>query len=96
MFETLKNVLVEELQLDPEEITPDAMDFKAANNHPFMVTWNKGKSNFSFFMNTMEGCRASFALETTYFGTPENPISQARLLAFGKCFAKAMHRFLAE
>ena len=24
MFETLKNVLVEELQLDPEEITPDA------------------------------------------------------------------------
>ena len=24
MFETLKNILVEELQLDPEEITPDA------------------------------------------------------------------------
>ena len=24
MFETLKNVLVEELQLDPEEITPEA------------------------------------------------------------------------
>ena len=24
MFETLKNLLVEELQLDPDEITPDA------------------------------------------------------------------------
>ena len=24
MFETLKNILVEELQLDPEEITPEA------------------------------------------------------------------------
>ena len=71
-----------------------AMDFKAANNHPFMVTWNKGKKNFSYFMNGREGCRMSFALENTYFGTPENQISQAKLLAFGKCVAKAMHRFL--
>lgn len=79
-----------------EELTPDAMDFKAANNHPFMVTWNKGTKNFSFFMNSLKTCHASFALETTYFGTPENQISQAKLLAFGKCFAKAMQRFLAE
>ena len=38
----------------------------------------------------------AFTLETAYFGTAENKVSEERLLELGRCFAKALKEYIKE
>ena len=77
------------------EITPNAMDYKKENDYPPCTSWNQPSPNCAYMMNCRPDCDLSFSLESAYFGTPENKISQERLIALGHCFAKAMKAYLA-
>lgn len=76
-------------------LTEDAMSYSIANDHPPMTTWNRQPSpSFGYTMSVRPECNLAFSLETAYFGTKGNKVSQARLLALGRCFARAMKAYL--
>ena len=77
------------------EITPDSMDYKKENDYPPCTSWNQPSPNFAYVTNCRPECDLSFSLESAYFGTEDNKISQERLIALGHCFAKAMKAYLS-
>ncbi len=82
-------------ELFAAEITPDAMDYKKENDYPPCTSWNQPSPNCAYTVNCRPECDLSFSLESAYFGTPENKISQECLVALGHCFAKAMKVYLS-
>ena len=38
----------------------------------------------------------AFTLETAYFGTPDNIFSQEKAVELGRCFARALARYINE
>ena len=75
-------------------LTPDAMPYSKANDHPPLTSWNQPSTSFGYTMNRRVECTLAFSLESTYFGTKEHPVSTERLIAFGKCFAKAIRCYI--
>ena len=78
------------------EITADSMSYQQKNDHPANTGWNQPSPNFAFTMNSRPECTLAFSLENTYFGTADNKVSAERLIALGRCFAKAIRNFIAE
>lgn len=77
-------------------ITPEAMPYRRTNNHPPNTGWNTEAS-------LTRACDSIYfkpeftlgvTLETCYFGMKECPFSQARGIELGRCFGRAMARYL--
>ena len=64
------------------------------NDHQPFVGWNQPSSNFAYTMNTRDSKNLAFTLESAYFGTEKNKVSQARLLELGSCFAKTLKKYI--
>jgi len=79
-----------------DEITPASMKYFSGNDHPPMTGWNQPSPNFGFTMMHRRECDIAFSLETAYFGTEDNKISEARMLELGRCYAKAIKRYIQE
>lgn len=79
-----------------KEITADSMKYSSANDHPPMTTWNK-QPNFSFGYTMMhrKECDLALSLETAYFGTADDKISAEKMIEFGRCYAKAIKKYMA-
>ena len=70
------------------------MNYKKENDHPVGVGWNTGKANnFARITNLTENCTLALTLETAYFGTENNKVSEERLLALGEAFALSVSDF---
>lgn len=78
------------------EMTADSMRYTAANDHPPCTGWNQPGPNFSRTMNLRNECDLAFTLESTYFGKADNIVSAERLVALGRCFARAMKKYIKE
>lgn len=78
------------------ELTSDAMQYKKENDHPPLTGWNQPSPNFAFTTNSRPECDLAFTLESAYFGTKENKVSAERLISLGKCFAKAIRKYIGE
>jgi len=79
-----------------QQITPDAMQYSAENDHPPMTGWNQPNPNFGFTMMHRPECELAFSLECTYFGTEENKVSIEKMIALGRCYAKAIKQYMQE
>lgn len=79
-----------------QEITGNSMKYFSKNDHPPMTGWNQPSAGFAFTMMHREECDIAFSLETAYFGTEDNKISEARMLELGRCYAKAIKRYIQE
>lgn len=79
-----------------EEITDAAMPFTQKNSLAYNEGWNLPSANFGHTMMARPECHLAFTLESTYFGTPECPVSPTRLYETGRAFACALSRFIAE
>lgn len=77
-----------------KEITPLSMKYSKGNDHPPMTGWNQPSANFGYTMTLRPECDIAFTLETTYFGTEDNKISQEKMLELGRCFAKAVKKYI--
>ena len=78
------------------EITEGSMAYEKKNDYPPHSGWNQPSPNCAFTMNKRSECELAFSLENAYFGTPDNKVSQSRLIELGRCFARAMKRFIME
>ena len=78
------------------EITPDAMSYVKENDFPPCTRWNQPGPTFGYTTNSRPECHLAFTLESTYFGTPDNKVSQSRLIALGRCFARAVRKYVAS
>ena len=78
------------------KITPDAMGYKKSNDIAPYTEWNNPSSQIWRYMTARPECDLAFTLETAYFGTPDNKVSQDRLVELGHCFGKAIKEYIKE
>ena len=78
-----------------QEVTEESMDYKSENDIPFMTEWNRGAPTFAAFMTARPENDVAFTLETAYFGTPDNRVTDARLVSLGRAFARALLSYIA-
>ena len=78
------------------QITPNAMEYKKSNDIAPFEEWNKPSAQIWRNMTDRPECDLAFTLETAYFGTPENTVSQARLVEMGRCFARSIKQYIKE
>ena len=78
-----------------EEITEDSMAYHKEDDHPALTGWNQPSPNCAYTTNCRPECSLAFSLESAYFGTADNKVSQQRLIALGRCFARTMIRYIA-
>ena len=78
------------------EITEESMKYSMKNDYPPNTGWNVPSENFGFTMNSRPECRIAFTLENAYFGTEDNVVTQERLVELGRCFAKALIKYVEE
>lgn len=79
------------------EITDKAFKYDPANNYKPNTGWNQSDSpQFAKFMQKLPENNVAFTLETAYFGTPENRVSQENLIESGRCFARALKEYIKE
>ena len=76
------------------EITEDSMKYNESNDHPPFVGWNQPKSSFSVTMTKRPECYCAHTLETCYFGNENNKVEIPKLIALGRCYARAIRRFV--
>ncbi len=76
------------------EITDGSMKYQKENDYPPLTGWNQPSSNFGFTMNSRPECILAFTLESTYFGSPDNKVSQERLIELGRCYARAIKKYI--
>lgn len=77
------------------EITENSMKYCSANDHPPMTGWNQPNPGFGYTMMHRAECDIAFSLETTYFGTENNKISAERMIEQGKCYARAIRKYIS-
>lgn len=83
-------------QLLEEEITPDALPYRQSGDFPPETEWNHSGPQFALGMQSFPTCLTAFTLETAYFGKPDCPVSEQKLLGLGRAFGRAIGRYLAE
>lgn len=81
-------------KLFESEITGNSLKYYQKNDYPFMAGWNMKNTNFAIFMSERKENELAFSLETTYFGTKDNKVSQEKLIELGKCFAKTLKLYI--
>ncbi len=74
-------------------ISDGSMKYSGKNDHPAFEKWNVPSPNFSFTMANRPECSIAFTLETTYFGSEGNAVSEEKLLELGRCFALAIKEY---
>ena len=80
-----------------ESITEDSLKYESKNDHPPATGWNKiGAPTIANHMRKREENLLSFTLETAYFGTPENKVTEEKMLNLGHCFANALRAYIRE
>ena len=87
-FEIFSNIL-------ETEITERSMSYFSEDDHPPLTGWNQPSSNFGYTMNSRPECNLAFTLESTYFGTTDNKVSQEKLVELGKCYIQAIKKYIA-
>ena len=78
------------------EFTENSMKYSKENDYPPCTNWNQPSSSFGYTTNTRPDCMLAFTLESAYFGTCDNKVSGERLVELGKCFARAIKKFVEQ
>ncbi len=81
-------------ELFEEEITEASFPYEHKNDMPFMTGWNLKSANFGSYMTDRADNELAFSLETPYFGRAEHPTSQENLVELGRCFFRALSRYV--
>ena len=66
---------------------------------PIGVSWNQGgpiNRSLGAWCGSQKGVLIAFSFETTYFGEEGNIVSQEKLVHSGRCFCRAIARYIKE
>ena len=76
-------------------ITETSLKYFHKNDYPFMHGWNMGKGKgCSRYMISRPEINVACTLETTYFGVPDNVVTEPKMIELGHCFARAIKKYL--
>lgn len=78
------------------EITEKSMKYFKKDDFPPCTKWNQPSTSFGYTTNNRPDCRLAFTLESTYFGEQDNKVSGEKLVELGKCFARAMKKYVEQ
>ena len=81
-----------------ESLRPNALRYSRKNDFPAETDWNQSshmKGALNLFAKTLPHLNMAFSLETTYFGTAYNRVSQEKLVELGRSYADALRKYLA-
>lgn len=85
-------------KLFENENNNNSMQYKQSDDIAPGVEWNKtenGMDNtFSSYFSRLDSNKLAFTLENTYFGSPEDAVSQDKLIETGRCFARALIKYI--
>ena len=79
-----------------KSINEKSLRYEHKNDYPFGTGWNLGGTQFAIYMMKRKENDIAFSLETPYFGTQKNKVTEEKLLQLGKCFAKALKQYIEE
>ena len=87
-------ILAEECLTDEK-----ALSYTGSHDMDVGVSWNRddvmSAASTGFFAHR-EGVRLCLSMETPYFGTEENTVTQESLVRYGQCIARALLRTYRE
>ena len=79
------------------QITDGAFKYDNTNYFPPNTKWTPESSpTFTRFMQSLPENDVAFTLETAYFGEKENAVSQENLVESGRCFARAIKKYIKD
>ncbi len=79
-----------------QSVTPQAMRYDSANDMPANSDWNRDTApTFASYILKKPWADLAVTLETCYFGEDDNRFTQDKGIAFGRCFAEALRKYLA-
>ncbi len=81
-------------ELLEESITEKSLKYEHKNDFPPETDWNHVGAQFANFMRQRAENDLAFTLETAYFGTENNKVSEENLLELGRCFARALKKYM--
>lgn len=71
--------------------------YKHENDYPPDFGWNKSDApTFAFYVMEKETAELAFTLETAYFGTSDNIFASEKVVETGRCFAKALRKYIND
>ncbi len=80
-----------------DEITKGAFAYRHRDDYPLGIGWNQpGTPSCAPFIMRKPEARLSFTLETAYFGTEDNVFAGDKAVETGRCFTRALRRFIDE
>lgn len=78
---------------------PRSLQYHTADDLLINTEWNQEETMVTScggYFAHRPGMRCGFSLETPYFGTPENRVTQEKLVVMGRCFGRAIAAFRAQ
>ena len=78
------------------QISEGSMKYSKNNDYPACTKWNQPGPSFAYTTNNRFECKLAFTLENAYFGTEDNKVSQKKLVELGKCFLRAVNKYVEE
>lgn len=75
-----------------KQINDNSFKYYQENDYPPETKWNKSGPRFTHYM--AKKAELALSLETAYFGTEENKVTDDRLVEFGRCFGKAINEYI--
>lgn len=80
-----------------EAFAKDVFLYEHANDYPPDFGWNKSDApTFATHVMKKKTAELAFTLETAYFGTKENIFTVEKAIQTGRCFAKALRKYICE
>jgi hypothetical protein len=76
------------------EISGKSMKYFQKDDYPPCTNWNQPSTSFGYIVNNRQECNLAFTLESTYFGEESNKVCAEKLVELGKCFAKAVKKYV--
>ena len=70
------------------------MKYFRKDDYPPCTKWNQPSTSFGYMVNNRQECNLAFTLESTYFGEESNKVYAEKLVELGKCFAKAVKKYV--
>lgn len=81
-------------ELLEQSVKEGSLAYEHQNDYPPEYGWNKASSQYAVYMGKRPENVVAFTLETAYFGTPGNKVSEQKMLELGRCFARALRAYL--
>lgn len=78
------------------ELTDEALKYDSNNDLGCGESWNSISAHVCEYLHSCAECIEAFALETPFFGTKNDSVSIENIIELGRCYGRAIRKFISE